>query len=73
MHNLTMNEAPNDSQGKPLTRNAHLTKWVADMAKLTKPDNIVWVDGSEDEKKRLTERAVKDGTLTALNHEKLPG
>ena len=64
MHNLTMNDAPNDSQGKPLTRNANLTKWVAEMAKLTKPDRIVWCDGSEEEKNRLTELAVQDGILT---------
>jgi len=27
---------------KPLTTNAHLVAWVEEMAKLTKPDQIVW-------------------------------
>ena len=57
----------------PLTQNAHLSKWVAEMARLTKPDHIVWVDGSEDEKKRLTDVALKEGALLPLNQEKLPG
>jgi phosphoenolpyruvate carboxykinase (GTP) len=73
MHTATMNDVPKDSHGKPLTRNQHLTAWVAEMAKLTKPDHIVWIDGSEEEKKRLTELSLKDGTLTALNQDKLPG
>ena len=58
---------------KPLTTNAHLVAWVEEMAKLTKPDQIVWCDGSEDEKRRLTELAVSKGILIPLNQEKLPG
>ena len=36
---------PVDPQGKPLTANPQLLKWVSDMAQLTKPDAIHWVDG----------------------------
>jgi phosphoenolpyruvate carboxykinase (GTP) len=43
------------------------------MAKLTKPDRIVWVDGSDDEHKRLTEVALAEGAIEPLNQEKLPG
>jgi phosphoenolpyruvate carboxykinase (GTP) len=65
---------PNDSAtGKPVTTNPHLLQWVTEMARLTKPDRIVWCDGSEEEKKHLTEIAVADGTLIPLNQEKLPG
>jgi phosphoenolpyruvate carboxykinase (GTP) len=56
-----------------LTKNSHLLAWVDEMAKLTKPDNIVWVDGSEDEHKRLTDLAVSEGAIEPLNQEKLPG
>jgi phosphoenolpyruvate carboxykinase (GTP) len=64
---------PLDSTGKPLTKNEALLKWVAEMAQLTKPDRIVWCDGSEEEKRRLTEEAVEQKILEPLNQEKLPG
>src|SRR5438094_6783064 len=66
-------DSPKDSSGKPITKNPQLIAWVAEMAKLTKPERIVWCDGSEEEKKHLTEIAVADGTLIPLNQEKLPG
>jgi phosphoenolpyruvate carboxykinase (GTP) len=62
-----------DHNGKSLTKNEHLLAWVDEMARLTKPDAIVWCDGSEEEKHRLTEEAVAKGILLKLNHQKLPG
>ena len=62
-----------DSSGKLLTKNDHLLKWVAEMAALTKPERIVWCDGSEAEKARLTDEAVAQKILEPLNQEKLPG
>jgi phosphoenolpyruvate carboxykinase (GTP) len=56
-----------------LTKNPHLLTWVDEMAKLTKPDRIVWVDGSEEEHKRLTDVALAEGAIEPLNQEKLPG
>jgi phosphoenolpyruvate carboxykinase (GTP) len=44
-----------------------LTKWVRDIALLTKPDDIVWCDGSQDEWDRLTHLLVESGTFTRLN------
>ena len=58
-------QPPTDASGKPLTKNQHLLQWVDEMARLTKPERIVWCDGSEEEKHRLTEESVakiKHGT-----------
>jgi phosphoenolpyruvate carboxykinase (GTP) len=54
-------------------RNVHLSSWVAETAKLTKPARVVWCDGSEEERQRLTDEAVKSGVLMPLNPDKLPG
>ncbi|HLL54140.1 MAG TPA: phosphoenolpyruvate carboxykinase (GTP) [Myxococcaceae bacterium] len=59
--------------GTPLTRNAELLRWVSDSVKLCKPDRVVWCDGSEEEKNRFTEEAVKLGILIPLNQKKMPG
>jgi phosphoenolpyruvate carboxykinase (GTP) len=56
-----------------LTSNKRLLGWVQEMATLCEPDQIVFCDGSEDERKRLTEYAVSKGILIPLNQEKHPG
>jgi len=60
---------PSDSP----TNNPKLLAWVDEMAKLTQPDQIVWCDGSEEEKQRLTKYAVDKGILIPLSPEKRPG
>jgi len=47
--------------------------WVEEMAALCKPDQVVWCDGSEAEKNRLTDQALATGELHLLDQEKLPG
>src|SRR6187401_3403864 len=59
--------------GTHLTNNASVIRWVTEMASLCKPDSIVWLDGSEEERRRLTEKAVADGVLHELDQKKLPG
>jgi len=54
-------------------RNAHLEKWVNEVAAMTQPDNIEWCDGSDAERERLTQLAVDQGVLIPLNQEKRPG
>ncbi len=56
-----------------MTSNPHLMKWIEDCARLAKPDRIVWCDGSEAEKERLTKEAVDAGILMPLNQQKWPG
>ena len=53
-------------------RNMKLIAWVADMARLTQPDHIVWCDGSQAEYDRLCEELVQSGTFTRLNPGKRP-
>ncbi|HYH99864.1 MAG TPA: phosphoenolpyruvate carboxykinase, partial [Hyalangium sp.] len=55
------------------TKNQALLQWVAQSARMTQPDRIVWCDGSEEEKARLTDQAVKEGILIPLNQQKRPG
>ncbi|ACG74945.1 phosphoenolpyruvate carboxykinase (GTP) [Anaeromyxobacter sp. K] len=55
------------------TSNAHLLGWVDEMAKLCKPDRVYWCDGSEAEKKRLTDDAVAAKVLIPLDQQKWPG
>lgn len=53
--------------------NIYVKEWVEQMANLTQPDNIVWCDGSEEERERLTKEAVSTGEMIELNQDVLPG
>ncbi|MGD0935468.1 MAG: phosphoenolpyruvate carboxykinase, partial [Streptosporangiaceae bacterium] len=44
-----------------------LAKWVHEIARLTKPDSVVWCDGSQAEWEGLTSLLVENGTFTRLN------
>ncbi len=55
------------------TKSRALREWIAEIARLTTPDRIVWCDGSEDERRRLTAMAVQAGTLIPLSQQKKPG
>ena len=50
-----------------------LQDWVAEMARTCEPDEIVWIDGSEEERERLTQEAVSRGELILLDQEQYPG
>lgn len=48
------------------TVNASLLLWVREVAELTIPDRVVWVDGSDEEWKRMITAPVDAGTFTRL-------
>ncbi len=49
-----------------------LKQWVAETAKVTQPDQVVFCDGSEEESKRLTAQMLQSGELLQLNSEHYP-
>ncbi|MDR1788935.1 MAG: phosphoenolpyruvate carboxykinase (GTP) [Opitutaceae bacterium] len=57
----------------PLSTNPKLLQWVQDVAALTKPDAIHWVDGSEAENEALCAKLVASGTFIKLNQKLWPG
>ena len=54
-------------------QHARLIAWVADIAALTEPADIVWCDGSQAEYERLCDLLVSKGTMRPLNPVKRPG
>jgi len=55
------------------TKNPHLLAWVEEMAKLSTPDKVLWLDGSELERQELIAQAVVDKVLIPLDQKKWPG
>ena len=56
-----------------LTKNPNVNKWVEEMIALTKPDKVVWIDGSKEQLDGLRAEACATGEMIKLNEEKLPG
>jgi phosphoenolpyruvate carboxykinase (GTP) len=56
----------------PPTIHRVLRDWVDEVALLTRPDRVLWCDGSEEEWARLTDESVRAGTLVRLDPAKKP-
>ena len=56
-----------------MTNNKYVQEWIKEMAELTQPDNIVWIDGSDEQTEALRKKGVEEGCLEKLNEELLPG
>ncbi|MBQ8893972.1 MAG: phosphoenolpyruvate carboxykinase (GTP) [Clostridia bacterium] len=55
------------------TKNQALLTWIDEMAAITKPEKIVWIDGSEAQLEELRAEACATGEIEKLDQEKLPG
>lgn len=55
------------------THNKKLADWVNKTANLCRPDDIVWIDGSDVQKKQLEDACAAGGELIRLNQDKLSG
>ena len=56
-----------------LTNNKTILDWVDEQVALVKPDNIVWIDGSEEQLEALRDEACATGEMERLNEDLLPG
>ncbi len=56
-----------------LTNNSRILEWIDEVSSMTRPEKIVWIDGSEEQLDELRRQAVDEGILIKLNDEKLPG
>lgn len=54
-------------------KNQKVIDWVNECAALTKPKEILWIDGSFEQLEALRKEACETGELIKLNEEKLPG
>ena len=63
---------PTKDLGQTKPQNESVLRWVREMMERTKPDHVFWCDGSEAEKKYLTEQAVQQGVFIPLDPKKWP-
>lgn len=56
-----------------MTKNEVLRSWVEEVEQLSGPDSVVWCDGSIEERERLIELCVENGSATRLSSQLRPG
>ncbi len=55
-----------------MTNNKYVLNWIDEMSAMTKPDKIVWIDGTEAQAEALRAEACSTGEMIKLNEELLP-
>jgi len=55
-----------------LTTNKSVLSWIDEKVALVKPDNIVWIDGSDEQIEALRKEACETGEMIKLNQDLLP-
>ncbi len=56
-----------------MTQNKYVLSWIDEMAAMTQPEKIVWINGSEEQANALRAEACSTGEMIKLNEELLPG
>ena len=64
---------PKNRRRSIMTTNKKVLDFINETKALCQPDNIVWVDGSEEQLEAFRQQAVEEKILIKLNQEKLPG
>ncbi|MDD6095513.1 MAG: phosphoenolpyruvate carboxykinase (GTP) [Clostridia bacterium] len=54
------------------TENKYVLSWIDEMAAMTKPAEIVWIDGTDEQTEALRAEACSTGEIIKLNQELLP-
>ena len=49
-----------------------LEQWVESVARMTRPEQIVWCDGSEEEAARIQRQLISEGHTLQLNEKTYP-
>ena len=58
---------------KHLTQNKTVIDWIEEKIALVSPDEVMWIDGSEEQLDALRSKACETGEMTKLNEDLLPG
>ena len=58
---------------KHLTQNKTVIDWIEEKIALVSPDEVMWIDGSEEQLAALRAKACETGEMTKLNEDLLPG